>query len=139
MKLKVLRNTEAENSTEGKLSIDDEIECYTLEDKDRHLEDGNEKVYGKSAIPRGTYPVSITYSQRFQKDLIYIHDVPQFTGVRIHSGNSAKDTEGCILVGSVNKQDDDNWIGGSRIAYNRLHEKVKAALDSGEEVTLEVA
>lgn len=138
MKLKLLRSTEAEISTEGKLFINDTIECYTLEDKDRHLEDGGEKVYGETAIPRGTYPISITHSQRFQKRLIYIHDVPQFTGVRIHPGNSAKDSSGCILVGSVNKQDDDNFIGGSRIAYNRLHEKVKSALDDGEEVTLEV-
>ena len=138
MRIKVLRTTEADTSTEGKLFIGGVQECYSLEDKDRHLEDGGEKVYGETAIPRGKYKVSITFSNRFQKDLIYIHDVPQFTGVRIHSGNSSKDTEGCIIVGSINKQDDDDWVGGSRVAYRKLHVAVKEALKN-EEVTIEIA
>jgi len=78
-------------------------------------------------------------SNRFKKFLIEVLDVPQFTGVRIHSGNSSKDTEGCIIVGSINDRDDDDWVGGSKVAYERLHGKVKKALSAGEECTLEVA
>lgn len=139
MKLQTWRTTEGDTFTEGKFFVDEVQECYTVEDTDRHLEDGiNKKVYGKTAIPRGIYPISITYSNRFKKDLILIEDVPGFTGVRIHSGNSSKDTEGCIIVGSVNKVDDDNWVGGSRIAYDKLHRKIGEALDNGETVTLEI-
>ena len=138
MNLKVFRVTEAKNSTEGILSINDMTECYTLEDKDRHLEDGGKKVYGKTAIPRGTYKVTISRSNKFKKDLIEIHDVPNFTGVRIHTGNNSEDSHGCILVGSTNDVLDDDWIGGSRIAYNKLHEKVQDALENGEGVTLEI-
>jgi len=138
MYMQVLRTTEADVATEGKMTVDDVQECYTLEDTDRKLEDGGTKVYGKTAIPRGSYRVKISFSSRFQKYLLEVLDVPQFTGVRIHPGNSAKDTEGCILVGSVNTQDDDNWIGGSRIAYNKLHDKVENAIGRGEEIMLEI-
>ena len=140
MILKLLRTTEGDTFTEGKLYIDDIHECYTIEDKDRHLEDGtNKKVYGFTAIPRGIYKVEITHSNRFKRDLIEILNVPYFTGIRIHSGNKAEDSEGCIIVGSVNKQDDDNWVGGSRIALQALQEKVQVALNNGEYITLEVA
>ena len=138
MIIKVMRTTEGDDFTEGKLYINDRFECYTIEDKDRHLEDGGDKVYGKTAIPRGEYNIRITHSNRFNKDLIKIDSVEYFTGVRIHSGNSSEDTEGCIIVGSTNTQDDDNWVGGSRIAYNRLHFRVKEALDMREQVTLKV-
>ena len=98
----------------------------------------NEKVYGETAIPRGTYKVDITYSPRFGRRTIEIKDVPHFTGIRIHSGNSSIDSEGCPIVGSVNEIDDDNWVGGSKIAEKTLLAKVQAALDNGEDVTIEV-
>ena len=138
MIIKVMRTTEGDTFTEGKLYINDRFECYTIEDTDRKLEDDGEKVYGQTAIPRGSYAVRITPSNRFHKDLIKIDSVPYFTGIRIHSGNSSKDTDGCIIVGSTNTMDDDNWVGGSRVAYNRLHARVKEALDMEEQVTLEV-
>ena len=138
MKLKVLRTTEGDNFTEGKFFINDVMRFYTVEDTDRHLEDGFEKIYGETAIPRGNYRVVISYSNRFKKDLIEILNVPQFTGIRIHSGNSSKDTEGCIIVGLTNTQDDDNWIGDSKKAYEELHAEVKEALVRGELVTIEI-
>ena len=105
MKLKLIRTTEGDTFTEGKLFIDDIQECYTVEDTDRHLEDGKKaKVNKLTAIPRGTYPITISFSNRFQKDLIEIQNVPYFTGIRIHSGNSSLDTEGCIIVGSTNNE-----------------------------------
>lgn len=139
MDIKILRVTEGDVFTEGKMYIEEIHSYYTVEDKDRYLEDGGKKVYGKTAIPRGLYPVTISFSNRFQKDLIEILDVPQFTGIRIHTGNSSEDTEGCIIVGSTNKSDDDDWVGGSRIAYEALHNLVQKKLDENEKVWLEVA
>lgn len=139
MKLKLLRVTLGDTFTESKIYVDGVHECYTVEDKDRYLEEGvNEKVYGETAIPRGTYKVDITYSSRFKRKTIEIKDVPYFTGIRIHSGNSSKDSEGCPIVGSVNERDDDDWVGGSKIAEKALLAKVQAALDNGEDVTIEV-
>jgi hypothetical protein len=77
-------------------------------------------------------------SNRFKKFLIEVLEVEQFSGIRIHSGNSSKDTEGCIIVGSINNRDDDDWVGASKVAYERLHKKVKTALSNKEFVTLEI-
>lgn len=138
MKLKLKRKFHKGGFTEGKLYINDGFECYSVEDTDRHLENAGIKVDGQTAIPKGTYKLTISMSNRFKKFLIEVLNVPQFKGVRIHSGNSSKDTEGCIIVGSINDRDDDDWVGGSKVAYERLHSKVKKALSDGEEVTLEI-
>ncbi len=138
MELKLKRKKGTALFTEGKLFINNGFECYTVEDADRMLETGGTKIAGKTAIPKGIYPVTISMSNRFKKFLIEVKDVPQFKGIRIHSGNSSKDTEGCIIVGSSNTRDDDDWVGGSKIAYERLHKKVKDALSAGEQITLEV-
>ena len=98
MKLLVRRTALKETYTIGKLYVDGEYFCDTLEDRVRDLTK-EAKVAGQTAIPEGTYIVSVTMSPRFGRLLPLLHDVPQFTGVRIHSGNTARDTEGCILVG----------------------------------------
>ena len=139
MELKLLRKHYGKEFTEGKLFINNGFECYTVEDTDRHLEDGGVKVQNKTAIPKGKYNVTISYSNRFKKHLIEVTAVEGFSGIRIHSGNSSKDTEGCIIVGASNQRDDDDWVSESRIAYEKLHKKVKYALSSGESVTLEVS
>ena len=139
MQIKIIRKNMGATFTEGRLYIDGVFECFTVEDADRGLESGGIKLQNQTAIPRGVYPVTISMSNRFKKMLIEVQDVPQFKGIRIHSGNSSKDTEGCIIVGAVNTRDDDDWVGSSRIAYDRLHKKVKQALSMGEKVTLEVA
>ena len=72
---------------------------YTCEDQDRLLESGAEKVKGETAIPRGKYRVIISFSNRFQRMMPEVLDVPGFAGVRIHGGNTVKDTEGCPLLG----------------------------------------
>lgn len=140
MNLKLKRKKGTALFTEGKLFINNGFSCYTAEDADRHLESNgcNAKVDGKTCIPRGIYKVTISKSKRFGKFLIEILDVPCFNGIRIHSGNSSKDTEGCIIVGSINTKDNDDWVGGSKIAYEQLHKKVKEALSSGEEVFIEI-
>lgn len=96
MIVKIVRTFKGAEYTIGKLYIDNQYFCDTLEDTVR--KDG-EKVYGKTAIPSGMYRVKKTYSPRFKKVLPEILDVPNFSGVRIHAGNTAKDTEGCVLLG----------------------------------------
>lgn len=96
MKLTLKRIALRPTYTIGKLYIDGEYFCDTCEDTVRM--DGK-KIQGETAIPFGTYRVVITQSARFKKKLPELLDVPYFVGVRIHSGNTAKDSEGCILVG----------------------------------------
>ena len=96
--------------TIGKLYIDGVYFCDTVEDKDRGLDDSMEesvikerKVYGETAIPLGTYKVEITYSPKFKKNLPLLYNVKGFEGIRIHSGNTAEDSLGCIIVGKNKK------------------------------------
>lgn len=110
--------------TIGKLYINGKYFCDTLEDKDRGLTDdmtvseiSNIKIKNKTAIPTGTYKITITYSNRFKKNMPLINDVKGFEGIRIHSGNTDKDTEGCVLVG-FNKVKGN--VINSRDTYNKL-------------------
>lgn len=96
--------------------------CYTLEDKFREIEGvpvKDWKVQDKTAIPRGTYKVSVTMSNRFKTRLPLLENVEGFTGIRIHSGNHSGNTEGCILVGMTWDGKTD-WIGTSKIAMSSL-------------------
>lgn len=138
MYIQLVRESYTKEATEGKLFVNGTFECHTLEDQDRNLEDDGEKVYGKTAIPKGSYSIKITHSNRFQEVLPLLLDVPQFTGIRIHAGNSSEDTDGCILVGTVNTKDNDDWIGSSRKAMSNLQPKIQEALDRDEEVTIEI-
>lgn len=97
MKFEVVRYQYEPDRTLGILYIDDKEFCKTLEDRVRP--DGV-KVYGETAIPEGTYLVTIE-AFRGNKDKMYphLHDVPMFTGVCLHGGNEPEDTLGCILVG----------------------------------------
>ena len=100
IQLVVKRTTFTPESTIGELFIDNKFICYTLEDVDRKIEEGGKKIYGETAIPRGTYEVKITFSERFQKQLPLLLEVPQFEGIRIHSGRDIvtnKDTSGCLI------------------------------------------
>ena len=133
MKLTLNRKWFTENATCGILYIDDKFFCYTLEDVVRP---SGEKVLGKTAIPWGTYNVVITYSNHFNKDLPLLIAVPMFAGVRIHSGNTAADTEGCIIVGFTHSKD---FVGDSRTAMNYLMEKIREGINSGEGVTITIA
>lgn len=94
MNLKLVREIRTENSTIGKLYLDGKFFCYTLEDKERDV-----KIYGETAIPKGFYDVIINKSVRFKRELPLLLNVKGFDGVRIHRGNSKKDTLGCVLVG----------------------------------------
>lgn len=95
MLITVKRTFKGPEYTIGKLYIDGAYFCDTLEDTVRT----GAKIAGQTAIPAGKYKVKKTWSPRFKKTLPEILNVPNFTGVRIHSGNTAKDTEGCLLLG----------------------------------------
>jgi hypothetical protein len=119
MQITVKRLHKTDTSTIGELSIDGLFECYTLEDVERPV-----KIKNETAIPKGTYKVIINQSNRFKRLLPLLIDVPGFEGVRIHSGNSNHDTEGCILVGRTRSKD---FIGQSRKAFEKLFKKMQAA------------
>lgn len=133
MKLKVERKWLTDKSTIGLLSVDGTAECFTLEDVVRP--DGD-KVFGQTAIPAGSYNVIINYSPHFKRELPLLEHVQGFEGVRIHPGNTAADTEGCILVG-ISKGPD--VVFESRKAFEDLYPKIQSALDGGDTVTLEIA
>jgi hypothetical protein len=127
-----------ETCTIGTLYVDGKAECFTLEDVEREVTDkpvSAWKVPGETAIPEGIYNVVITPSQRFKRDLPLLENVPGFSGVRIHPGNTAEDTEGCVLVGMAKTP---NSVTNSRQAFDRLFAKIKESLGCGEKVTLEV-
>lgn len=134
MIIEVIRTTCGATCTLGKMYIDGEEFCYTLEDVVRP--DG-EKVYGETAIPTGRYRVDITFSNRFQQPMPLVMDVPNFSGIRIHAGNTDKDTHGCILVGA-RVSPGGNAISESRMAYNLVFAHIRDAVERSEEVWLEV-
>ena len=119
MLIEVKRFEFKDTHTVGKLYINNSYECFTLEDAVRN----GTKVLGKTAIPIGTYKLIIDASTRFKQDMPHILDVPNFTGVRIHAGNTSADTDGCRLLGSTWAGKD--FIGNSKIAYKKFFNKLK--------------
>ncbi len=122
MKLTLVRKIFTDASTVGELAIDGVPECLTLEDPVR-----DQKIKGKTAIPAGTYDVVIAFSRKFKRRMPRLQNVPNFQGILIHWGNTAADTEGCILVGLSKSKD---FVGSSKVAFNALFKKLDAASDS---------
>lgn len=120
------------NYTIGRLSIEDEYYCDTLEPTER---EGGVKIMGRTAIPKGVYRILITYSPRMRKKAPLLLNVPNFEGVRIHAGNTYNDTEGCILCGF-------NTIVGkltqSKKTTDALVAKIADALKKGDKVHIKV-
>jgi len=131
MKLNVIRQILGDEATIGEMFIDGAHFCFTCEDAVR-----SKKIKGVTAIPAGTYKVIMTFSNHFQKVLPLLVDVPNYEGVRIHSGNTAADTEGCILVGLTHT---DTEVQQSRDAMAQLMPKLNDAFHNNEEITLEIA
>ena len=135
MKIVLKRIALRDTYTIGKLYIDDKYICDTVEDKVRDInkngvfDNGEKKVYGETAIPYGTYEVKWTYSNRFKKYMPEILSVPNFSGIRIHSGNTAADSLGCIIVG-------ENKVVGkvlnSRATVNKLYPIIEKGGKAGK-------
>jgi hypothetical protein len=140
MRLTIVRELSTDESTPGTLLVDDKFECFTLEDVVREvleLRVADWKVESRTAIPVGTYQVTIDLSARFGKQMPHILDVPGFDGIRIHSGNTSADTEGCILLGQARNGPDE--VISSRPAFNAFFPKLQGAINNGERVTITIA
>jgi Family of unknown function (DUF5675) len=138
MKLHLIRDVIGADFTLGRLAINGVFACYTCEDTVRQVVGQpveQWKIPGKTAIPRGNYIVIIDHSNHFNRELPRLLDVPGYEGVRIHSGNTAADTEGCILVGQVRTL---NGVGMSRLAFDVLFDKMEDAYTRHEPLSLEI-
>ena len=124
-----------EVSEEYKTYEEEEYFCDTLEPTWRDYEHGAYKVKGRSAIPEGRYAVVISFSPKFKQWLPILLGVPKFDGIRIHAGNTAADTEGCILVG---KNKLVGQVVDSRIWLHRLKQKIVEAKGRGEPVWITI-
>ena len=114
--------------------------CNTIEDAVRELPATcpdtprgrsctcKEKVYSKTAIPAGTYKVTLQYSPKYKKKMPYLHDVPHFLGILIHSGNTEGDSAGCIIVGK-------NTVKGKVLESRTTFQKLYAMLESERDIT----
>ena len=131
MRIVIKRIFKGTEYTIGKMYVNGDYQCDTLEDTVRP---NGEKVYGKTAIPSGIYEVILTISPRFKKMLPLLLNVPGFQGIRIHPGNTAKDTEGCILVG-------ENKVKGqvinSKVTFTKLMARLNR-VDKNEKITIEI-
>lgn len=130
MQLKLVRNNGEIGYTQGKLYINDEFFCDTLEDEQRR-----EKIPAITAIPKGHYKVIIDVSNRFKRRMPLLLNVPNFSGVRIHNGNTAKHTEGCILVGDYYNK---GYITNSRVTFAKLMKVLEKAVKEKEVITIEI-
>ena len=115
--------------------IEDQYFCDTLEPTWRDYKNGAYKVKGRSAIPEGRYAVVISWSPKMKQWLPILLGVPKFSGIRIHAGNTAQDTEGCILVG---KNKLVGQVVDSRIWLHRLKKKTTEAKERGEAVWITI-
>lgn len=139
MKIKLIRKYRKETYTIGKLYVDGVYFCDTIEDRDRGLNNNMglaeimvKKRYGETAIPYGTYDVEITYSPKYKRMMPEIKGVKGFSGIRIHSGNTSKDTLGCLIVGKNTKV---GMVTESRKTYNALFALMKDKKDITIEIT----
>ena len=124
MELSLIRKEFTTESTIGDLLIDGKFYSFSLEDMYR-----DKKIKGVTAIPYGVYEVIINFSNRFQRPMPLLLNVPGFDGIRIHNGNKAEHTEGCILVGFTKSK---NFIGNSKSAFIQFMPKLQAGLKTGK-------
>jgi hypothetical protein len=152
MRLELYRFSSQNESTLGILYIvNDETNqkdflCFTLEDQKREV-----KVYGETRIPKGTYQIEYRkeggyhnkYSKRFpsiHRGMLEIRDVPNFTHILLHCGNTDDDTDGCLLVGNVVSQNitKDGFLGQSTDCYKRIYPILADILDSQKHLSIKI-
>ena len=138
MEIKVIRNVLTSEYTVGELYIDSVFYCHTIEDRYRKIQKKEDKIYGVTAIPCGSYPVVLDFSSKYSKMMPHILDVPYFSGIRIHSGNSDEDSLGCLIVGDYCPGVAGGWLKNSRIAYSKVFEKLQQASDKSERIFITI-
>jgi hypothetical protein len=148
MKLEVLRFSSEKDSTNGLLfDVTDgrRFLCYTLEDEYRE-----EKVYGETRVPAGTYRITLRKTGGFHarylkkygemhKGMLWVRKVPNFEYILIHTGNTDEHTAGCLLLGNsqqANFGDSNGFVGSSVDAYKRVYPPIAKALEDGEDVSI---
>src|SRR5210317_510021 len=146
MKVQVIRTQFGTDATNGMLFIDGVFECYTLEDQYQAV-----KVMHETCIPEGKYDIQFRktggfhakYSERYKNahyGMLHIQDVPNFTYILIHSGNTDEHTSGCLIVGETQQDLDlgkDGFVGQSVKAYKAMYRKVANELLQGKKVSIE--
>jgi len=146
MKLTVVRTQFGTDATNGILLVDGVFENYTLEDQYQAV-----KVMHETCIPEGTYDIKFRtvggfhekYKTRYGNShygMLHLQDVPNFTYILIHAGNTDEHTSGCLIVGETQQDldiSDDGFIGHSGKAYSKLYNKVAKELLLGKEVSIE--
>jgi len=140
MQLTLQSNPSKGGATIGDLSADEAWTCHTLEDEVREVPGvpvSEWKIHGRTAIPAGRYRVVLEYSGKFGADTMTLVDVPGYTYVRIHPGNTPADTDGCIILG-MRATDVSIVAGTSKPAVEHVKSLVRAAIERGEEVWLTV-
>ena len=130
MEIEVKRIFKGKDYTIGKMYLNGEYFCDTLEDTVRDLK-VVKKIYGETAIPEGRYRVEMTYSPKFKRILPLLLKVPFFEGIRIHSGNSADDSLGCLLVG-------ENKVKGKVINSRKTEDKLTDILRKEKEIWITI-
>ena len=142
MEIRVKRIARKDGYTIGRMSLNEEYFCDTLEDTDRGLNSTmsvdeilSKKRKGITAIPTGKYDVILTFSPRFKRVLPLLLSVKCYEGVRIHAGNTAEDTEGCLLVGENKER---GKVINSRATLERLMSVLLECEKKKEKVTITI-
>lgn len=152
MEILIDRKWKKDTYTIGKVYVNGVFFSNSLEDKDRGLSDSmniaqvsSMKVYGETAIPTGTYVVKLTYSNRFGArawaskyggKVPEVTNVKGFSGIRIHPGNVAQDTYGCILLGKNSVK--GKVTQSTEYYYKLLDNHIVPAVSRGEKITLTI-
>lgn len=143
MKITLKRKFLGPSYTIGDLFIDGDFFCHTIEDKVRELPAKcsrtpiglnctcKGKVYAQTAIPKGTYKVTMEYSPRFKRILPRLHDVPHFIGILMHSGTDEKSSAGCIIVG-INK------VKGKVVDSRKTSDALNQILNKAKDITITI-
>lgn len=143
MELTLIRKFKGPTYTIGDLGIDGKFFCNTIEDTVRELPATcpdtprgrsctcKEKVYARTAIPAGQYRITLEYSPRFKHRMPYLHDVPHFLGILIHSGNTETDSAGCIIVG-------ENTVKGKVLNSRTTFQRLYALFEKEKEITIRI-
>jgi predicted RNA-binding protein len=143
VEIRVNRNRFYKECTIGQLYLDGELFCFTLEDVVREVEGQpveKWKVFGETAIPQGKYKVTLENSHKFGQDTMTVNRVPGFASIRMHAGNTAKDTEGCLILGyQITPDGKAIAFGKTKTAVVDAKQRIRDAIKAGEEVWITIA